>query len=122
MVIKVRIFKFRAYEKSAPDNLKWWSWEEIQECANDLFDNPKCKAMQYTGLNDKNDKEIYEGDIVQGRYRGYEMQNVPQKVTFLNGCFMFGNWNAHEYFNRHQEIEVIGNIYENLELLNLKLE
>ncbi|MEK5133180.1 YopX family protein [Bacillus sp. FSL W8-0645] len=30
---------------------------------------------------------------------------------------MFGVWNAHEYFNKHQHIEVVGNIYQNPDLL-----
>jgi hypothetical protein len=73
--------------------------------------------LQYVGLKDKNNMEIYEGDIVQGKLRSNFDWVIPQKVTFLNGCFMFGNWNAHEYFNKHTEITVLGNIYENSELL-----
>lgn len=83
----------------------------------DYMNKSSFKVMQYTGLKDKNGKEIFEGDIVQGRNRAHDLRNIKQKVTFLNGCFMFGNWNAHEYFNKHQEIEIIGNIYENPELL-----
>jgi hypothetical protein len=72
--------------------------------------------MQYVGLKDKYDMEIYEGDIVQGKHRNYDW-TIPQKVTFLKGCFMFGNWNAHEYFNNHTDITVLGNGYEDPELL-----
>lgn len=75
------------------------------------------ELLQYTGLKDKNGKNIFRGDIVIGRNRRTDWKERNEKVTFLNGCYMFGNWNAHEYFNGHAEIEVIGNIYENPELL-----
>jgi len=72
--------------------------------------------MQYIGLKDLNGKKIYEGDVIQGVNRIHE-QVVSNEVFYLRGCFMFGSYNAHEFFNRHQYIEVIGNIYDNPELL-----
>ncbi|GIN42731.1 MULTISPECIES: YopX family protein [Bacillus] len=90
------------------------------------FDSPRfidCELIgryEYTGLKDKNMREIYEGDIVQGSHRSQrddEIILIEQQVHFLNGCYMFGNWNAHEYFNKHRNIEVIGNIYQNPNLL-----
>lgn len=60
---------------------------------------------QFTGLHDKNDKEIYEGDIVKTRY-GKGM------VEFRNGQFVYD-----KSLNDFNETEVVGNIYENLELL-----
>lgn len=80
---------------------------------NDYFDTEDIILMQYTGLDDKNGKEIYEGDIVK-----YE--NMTGKIMFFNGSFIMSNFEETEEWELgviNEEIEVIGNIYENSELL-----
>lgn len=79
----------------------------------------KVELMEYTGLHDKNGKEIYEGDIV--KYRDSRGQHI-EKVIFDKGCFYAGmHWGsstrvAPKLINT-RITEVIGNIYDNPELL-----
>jgi len=81
------------------------------------------KIMQYTGLKDKNEKETYEGDIVK---TGYGVGSV----IFVNSCFMIQWLDDKESYvellisrkfphvrKDDDMFEVIGNIYENNELL-----
>jgi len=78
------------------------------------------ELMQFTGLKDKNGKEIYEGDIVQVDWGG-----LDKVEGFLEGLdkpfaveFRYYGWFPFDKaLPMPKDIEVIGNIYENPELL-----
>ena len=133
----MREIKFRAWDI---ENKKWLSFDDGDPIADDGslsdsgywcfefdFDDKKIALMQYTGLKDKNGKEIYEGDIVE--YRDFHTSQMSgDGDEFINiGVVEWDNDNAMFCVsNRHEidmedfdwsECEVIGNIYENPELL-----
>lgn len=78
------------------------------------------ELMQYTGLKDKNEKEIYEGDILSNGNN-----EKPYKVIFENGSYRAefeGEFEEHSFDLIDvvaQGCEVVGNIYENPELLKV---
>ena len=83
----------------------------------------KLPIMQYTCLKDKNVKEIYEGDILSIKIYSGDKVIVEGKtvVEFKDGCFgvIWGHDKAFLSLNSFfkAKFEVIGNIYENPELL-----
>lgn len=69
---------------------------------------------QYTGLKNKNGVEIYEGDIINDVDYGIMI------CKYINGSFVWQNIENELYiklFNYIPNMEIIGNIYENKELL-----
>lgn len=84
------------------------------------------ELMQYTGLHDKNGQEIYEGDIV---YCQTKFGKAKAIIKFIDGKFV-AYWNSaltHPENGHHiacyeinKRFEVIGNIYDNPELLGEK--
>ena len=82
-------------------------------------ENERQIAMQYTGLKDKNEVEVYEGDIIK-----YDFNELNYRIEFLNAGFIARRFYENienlypTEFDYGKECEVIGNIYENKELLN----
>jgi len=103
---------------------KSWGNEFYLEIAEDWdsedYDPMRYIFLQSTGLKDKNGKEIYEGDVV--KLDSWNPSNM--QIVFLEGAFCLAN-NAGEYvgdihYIHHagiEQAEVIGNIYENSNLL-----
>lgn len=86
------------------------------------------EITQFTGLLDRNGKEIYEGDKLKVEIPGYIHGDIEAEVEFNDGCFgirVVGNpilnnaVGQFKAFNKETKgIEVIGNIYENPGELN----
>ena len=126
----MREIKFRAWDDTLCHMMKPLT---IEEMAKSTFQNCnwyQLKIMQFTGLLDKKGKEIYEGDLCTDK------DNIVQIVWSENhrwGCkivktnyvlqkdltFPLWQWDRCEK-NGNRELEVIGNIYENPELLEAK--
>jgi len=123
-----RTFKFRAWDKTIkswlgdfrihPDGsvmkisgMKEGKWQYSTEVFEDV------ELMQFTGLKDKNGKEIYEGDIVHYTFGAHDWN---MEVRFEDGgwCVKNSAANIYELSGMAEKyIEFIGNIHENPELI-----
>lgn len=144
----MRTFKFRAYE----DDKMYYQvrcggvfddiptaptvWDEKQGDWLNLTGQPHTLIMQFTGLKDKNGKEIYEGDIViRSVYQTTKRENndgssstlihtnKPKTQTmgivkYSEKDVGFETGNPSIWLGHYDDIEVIGNIYENPDLIN----
>ena len=116
----MRDIKFRAWDKKEKRMIKKFlpDWGNINQ--------DRYLLLQFTGLCDKNGTEIYEGDIVTDIYINGEYYTGNHEVAFIGSSFCIiikrGINNRHDYIPCLDEawlerIEVIGNIYENPELV-----
>lgn len=116
--------KARAWDE---DNKKMWYWSS-NNIYNDFWHHCrtlKHPIMLYSGIKDINGKEIYEGDIIKGGYVGYNIGIIIGEVIFDEGQFILKAKGSSRYSNTPvwfpvysaTEREVIGNIYENPELI-----
>ena len=122
----MREIKFRAWHKAWE---RMMTNKEMNDYNAPFIKNVLCFPtnvilMQYTGLKDKDGKEIYEGDIIE--IDGGGKEKSIGKVDFQYGCFIFcADWIKNNHFPELKayidmafcRTEIIGNIYENLELI-----
>ncbi len=115
----MREIKFRAWDKDSKKMFKiarfdfsdYTIYSHLFAC--DGYLGESCEIMQYTGLKDKNGKEIYEGDVVlYDRNINHNIDKYKYVVSYENGLFYLDhhfseitdgvNWGL---------LEIIGNIH-----------
>ena len=120
--------KFRAWDGHG---MRYWGFMEIGKCGyafygppSNTYGNPMTMThMQFTGTKDKNGKEIYEGDIL--RYQGLPpepRETIVSVVTWRESPpgFFVDRISGDGFASATVAPEVIGNIYENGDLLEEK--
>ena len=110
----MRDIKFRAWEAANAQmnyDPRFIAWESAAGmplyAINRANQEPDVVLMEYTGLKDKNGKDIYEGDILKGGNGGLVQCEDALRVFYSSP-------------ETARQLEVVGNIYENPELLKKK--
>lgn len=117
--------------------IKFRAWDEVCECyLENSFEVHSIGCVshqgawvtgqvvleQYTGLHDANGVEIYEGDVVASRHITKPGAAITYQERYAGFC-IGPDWPLSEYYdytNKGLNLEVIGNIHENPELLEPK--
>lgn len=148
----MREIKFRAWNKekeimvygNEDDSEEYWDGvisSDVDMVNSLLRYNPPFEYiwMQYTGLKDKTDREIYEGDIIHCVHWFFDGNEIEEHFTasvgFRDGSFTLENINSRYYSSYtfeengkgicwigdinycEEDYEIIGNIYKNPDLL-----
>ena len=125
----MRVLKFRIWD----DKLNKFEYFDIYSCFGRIPTDIKRNIQQYTGLKDKEGREIYEGDIIifDGKWdkdgNVLPPDHAPYEVTWVSAgmAAMLISRDGCQSFREHNELvgvghtdnHVIGNIFENPELL-----
>ena len=124
----MREIKFRSWiDSTLGDYMAVQGEPDLETLGSFMHHYSDCKnLMQYTGLKDKNEKEIYEGDIVSVEYgKGIVEYSEKQTMFIINWIEDNESYNESLAYNprnyiygkTRKDIKIIGNIYENPELL-----
>jgi uncharacterized phage protein (TIGR01671 family) len=120
-----REFKFRSW---GPNCKHMWQWESLQSVTFDyLFNIGEKIIMQFTGLLDKNGREVYEGDIVNYMYPETPREKPQPFIAVIEYVDESASFraiglasNIENHIWQDVTLEVIGNIHENPGLLGEK--
>ena len=129
--------KFRIFDKELKAFTEEPDWRWMISCSGNLYNsendewhktNDRFEIVLFTGLKDKNEKEIYEGDILSDKWRCkvYKDENTGAFMVKFKDSDINKNRTLYEYLRRRLKAgtaeecnRVIGNIYKNPELLKL---
>ncbi|WP_429726201.1 YopX family protein [Bacillus paralicheniformis] len=132
----MREIKFQAWDLDAE---QMYNWESVKQLFHEHLEHPRVKVRQYTGLKDKNGREIYEGDVIHCVHWFFDGNEIEEHFTasvgFRDGSFTLENINSRYYSDYtaeengkgicwigdinycEEDYEVIGDVYRNPELL-----
>ena len=129
----MRPIKFRAWDKTAKEmfysdfhigcygKIYWWDSDGYNRVRDDV------EIMQFTGLHDKNGNEIYEGDIVKHYDNAEHIYKIDMsELDYLDplndeASDHTGDMSPDALHSRPNNFEVIGNVFENPELIETNL-
>lgn len=132
MIPKFRVWVNKIKAIFEPDDIIDINYEEKEIFTQDIYfvdglpdsrilhryDFDEIEPMQSTGLKDKNGKEIFEGDVVKMAKDVYSEPTYYEVVRHRGGAYRLeSKQHGCELWLRHTDCEVVGNIYENKELL-----
>jgi len=133
----MREIKFRAWDKKKKRMMPVieidWEYKEVIETMTDWARLEDTELMEFTGCKDKNGKEIYEGDILRYRYISTDFKGAVEfhdkilkigwesdETRFVGFILRSIDKDGSDWFTAMpniEDIEIIGNIYENPKLL-----
>lgn len=111
----MREIKFKAWNSRLKKFTGDWMWDEDNGELKPF--NKDVTLLQYTGIKDRDGKEIYEGDIVETEHK--KMRSFKWKVIFEDGAFLTSDGVTSRCFYNYKfglKYIIIGNVFENPEL------